>query len=239
MLKNFFLELFFPSFCLGCNKEGILLCSDCVATLDILQHRYCLCLREPLRLTPESTVGTCQRCRNNPLEGLYAALAYQERALTRKLLHQFKYKPYYLQALDKTLADVLLQHFSLTGALEPQVWKNAKLVPVPLYSRRHKKRGYNQSEILARQLSKAIAVPLEAENLIKIRITKPQQKLSALERQENVRDAFAIKNPAAFVGKKVFLVDDVFTTGSTMQECARALTRAGAQSVFGIVFARG
>ncbi|MGH2612159.1 MAG: ComF family protein, partial [Rhabdochlamydiaceae bacterium] len=80
--------------------------------------------------------------------------------------------------------------------------------------------------------------PLVSGNLVKSRATRSQMKLSAADRQNNLIDAFAIKNPAEFAGKKVFLIDDVYTTGATMEECATQLVNSGAKSVWGIAIAR-
>ena len=99
-------------------------------------------------------------------------------------------------------------------------------------------RGYNQSEELAKELSKILQIPVISDNLIKIKSTKPQMELSKVEREKNLENAFAIKNPEEFSGKKIFLVDDVYTTGSTMEECAKILKENGIKDVWGIALAR-
>jgi ComF family protein len=234
-ILDFLKELLFPSFCLGCNKEGTYLCQDCLAILDISQYHYCLCNKNPLRLQNTST-GKCSRCKDKKLSGLYAALPYKEKFLTRKLIHQFKYEPY-IKDLSKPLTEILEEHIILTG-INQEVWQNSILIPIPLENTKLKSRGYNQSEELAKKLSAKLHIPLIANNLIKIKKTEPQMTLSAKKRQENVKDAFAIKNPTEIAGKKIFLVDDVYTTGSTMEECANVLRTQGAKSVWGIVIAR-
>ncbi len=236
--KHFFLELFFPSFCLGCSKEGVLLCYDCRSILEISEYHYCLCGNNPLRLPPESRQGKCSRCQDKKLTGLYSALSYKEKFLTRKLIRQFKYEPYYLKTLSKTLADILLEHLFLAKKLTPEIWEKSIIIPVPLEKGKWKDRGYNQSELLGQEIGQALNVPLLLGNLIKIKKTDSQMKLKAKDREENVREAFKVKNPVEFAGKKVFLVDDVYTTGSTMEECARVLRNAGAKSVWGIIVAR-
>lgn len=218
--KEFLLNLFFPSFCLGCQKEGTYLCEDCKATLDISEFNYHLCNKN-----------------SQNLAGLYFALPYKERPLTRKLIHQFKYQPY-IKALAKPLALLLAEHFLLSGNNKEEVWRNSVLIPIPLDKNKLKSRGYNQSEELAKELSKIINVPALVNNLIKIKSTKPQMELSKTERETNLQNAFLIKNPAEIRGKKIFLVDDVYTTGSTMEECAKVLKNAGAESVWGIAIAR-
>lgn len=239
-IKNFFLELFFPSFCLGCQKEGFLLCQDCKSILEISEYNYCLCSKNPLRFAPLTRgkpQGKCYRCKDKKLTGLYSALSYGERFLTKRLIHQFKYKPH-LKSLSKVLASILIEHFILTKDNTDDIWQNSVLVPVPMEKKRQRARGYNQAEELAKELGHIINVPLVLNNLVKIKETLPQIRLSAREREVNLREAFLIKNPTEIIGKKVFLVDDVYTTGSTMEECARVLKEAGAKSVWGIAIAR-
>jgi len=242
--NDFLLDLFFPKFCLGCQKEGTYLCDDCRTLLDICEYNYCLC-DKPVRLLPDSKTGKCQRCQDPPrlgeagkkLSGLYFALPYKEKQLTKKLIYRFKYPPY-LKDLSKTLVSILIEHFVLSGKNTDEIWENSVLVPVPLDKKKIKNRGYNQSEELAKELSKVLQVPVISDCLIKIKHTKPQMELSKGEREKNLLGAFIVKNPSAIAQGKVFLVDDVYTTGSTMHECAKVLRQAGAKQVFGIALAR-
>jgi len=241
--KSFLLDVLFPKFCLGCQKEGTYLCDDCRALLDIAEFDYCLCDKKPIRLPLEQKSGKCNRCQDLPaqagkkLSGLFSALPYKEKALTRKLIYQFKYQPY-LKDLAKTLASILIEHFVISGKNTEEIWENGILIPVPLDKSRIKARGYNQAEELAKELSKVLLIPVISDNLIKIKSTKSQMELTKEKRERNLQNAFAIKNPAELADKKIFLVDDVYTTGSTMQECARVLRDAGAKQVWGIVIAR-
>lgn len=241
-IKKILLDLFFPKFCLGCQKEGIYLCEDCKAILDISEFNYCLCDTKPIRLSPNSKSGKCPRCSDKKLSGLYFTLPYKEKILTKKLIYQFKYQPY-LKDLAKTLASILIEHFIKTGKNTDEIWGSSVLIPVPLEKKKLRNRSYNQSEELAKELAKVLQIPVISDVLIKIKSTKPQMELSKQEREKNLVGAFAIKNLARsdlakFSGKKVFLVDDVYTTGSTMEECARVLRSAGAKSVWGIAIAR-
>ena len=236
-LKEFAMDLIFPKFCLGCQKEGIYLCDDCRTLLDISEFNYCLCDQNPSRLPPESKSGKCSRCQNKLLSGLYFALPYKEKQLTKKLIYQFKYPPY-LKDLAKTLASILIEHFVLAGNNTNKIWENSALIPVPLDKVKLKQRGYNQSEELAKELSKILQVPMLSDSLIKVKSTAPQMELSKQDREKNLENAFAIKNPAELTGKKIFLVDDVYTTGSTMNECAKILKDSGVKNVWGIAIAR-
>ncbi len=236
--EHFLQELFFPSFCLGCQGEGAYLCQDCRSTLEILPYQYCLCNKNPQRiLPPQGNRGTCQYCQHKKLSGLYFALSYQDSFLTKKLLYQFKYPPH-IKDLSKTLASLIVEHLVITKNNTQDIWQEALLVALPMQLAKEKRRGYNQAKELAKELAGVLKVPLVTGNLVKIKKTEAQVGLSAKERAENVKNAFAIKNPATFKDKKVFLVDDVYTTGSTMEECARVLRAAGATQVWGISVAR-
>jgi ComF family protein len=193
--------------------------------------------KNPLRLPSQHHQGTCTRCQNKKLAGLYFALPYQERFLTRKLIYQFKYHPY-IKDLAKNLASLLAEHCIITGKNIHQIWENSILIPIPMEIKKLKKRGYNQSEELAKELGHLINVPTTSQVLIKVKKTLPQMQLSAKERSENLKNAFLVKNHQEIQGKKIWLVDDVYTTGSTMEECAKTLKQAGAKQVWGIAIAR-
>lgn len=234
--KDFLLDLIYPRFCLGCKKEGAYLCDDCRSLLDICEFNYCLC-SQPKIISPWQFSGKCEKCQNKKLAGLYFALPYKENQLTKKLIYQFKYKPY-LKDLAKTLASILIEHFVVTKKNTNEIWQNSALVPVPLAKNKFKERGYNQSEELAKELSKVLQIPVISNNLVKIKSTTSQMELKKTEREKNLENAFKIKNPEKFSEKKIFLVDDVYTTGSTMEECAKILKNSGVKTVWGIAIAR-
>src|SRR3989344_4917059 len=161
-IRDFLSELFFPSFCLGCKKEGTYLCNDCKSTLEISEYNYCLCSNNPLRIAPLAedktqgkpfgvTQGKCSRCRDKKLSGLYFALPYKEKFLTKKLIYQFKYEPH-IKDLAKNLTEILVEHFVLAKNNTNQIWENGLLIPVPLEKKKLKSRGYNQAEELAKEL---------------------------------------------------------------------------------------
>lgn len=235
-VKNSVLELLFPSFCFGCSQEGTLLCYDCKSILEISEYNYCLCSKNPLRLSPGAS-GKCSRCQDKNLAGLYFSLPYKEKSLTRKLIHHFKYEPY-IKTLAPFLTQIILEHFQLAQNTDPKIWENSAIIPVPMEISKQKDRGYNQSQVLGQLIGQALNVPEIPGNLVKIKKTEPQMKLKAQQREESLRGAFAVKNPAQIANKKIFLIDDVYTTGSTMAECAKVLKEAGAKSVWGIAFAR-
>lgn len=236
-IKTFLLNLLFPKFCLGCQKEGSFLCEDCKSLLDISEFNYCLCEKDPKIVSLYTKLGKCGDCQNKKLSGLYFALPYKENPLTKKLIFFFKYDPY-IKELSKTLSDILVEHFIKNNKNTNEVWGNSVLIPVPLDIKKLKSRGYNQSEELAKELSKTLSVPVFTNVLIKTKNTKPQMELNKQQREENLNNVFKIKNAPAVLKRKVFLIDDVYTTGSTMQECANVLRQNGAKEVWGITIAR-
>jgi len=113
------------------------------------------------------------------------------------------------------------------------------IVPVPLHPRKLRQREFNQAEYLADGLSRALNVPVVKRNLRRIKDTATQTKLDAESRMKNLRDAFAVRDESTFAGKRLVILDDVFTTGATMDSCAKVLRGAGAKDVIALAVARG
>jgi len=113
------------------------------------------------------------------------------------------------------------------------------VMPVPLYKKRLRERGFNQSALLGKYLAKRLEVPLNLSLLVRNRDTRPQVGLSAKERKKNIRNAFEIKGEGMIRGRRVLLIDDVFTTGATARECSKVLRKAGANEVFVITLSHG
>lgn len=113
-----------------------------------------------------------------------------------------------------------------------------KFVPVPLHRLRYRERGFNQAAVIAQKLSTRVGVPVDLKILKRVRYTQPQAKMDKAQRAVNVKDAFWVKPSAGFLGSSVLLVDDVFTTGSTLNEAARVLKEAGAGEILTVTLAR-
>ena len=229
-LKKSALDLFFPRFCLGCRREGDYLCQDCLSTLEVLEYQYCLC-KKPQRL---ALTGKCRFCYHKKLNGLYFAIDYQNQFL-QKLIHSFKYEPY-TKELAESLTSLIIAHFKLSSKIL-QFNQDWILTPVPSSIKREKRRGFNQAKEIAKELSKKLNLPLPSDILLKIRETLPQVELEEKARMESPQGVFVVQKKLK--GEKILLVDDVYTTGATMEECARVLKEAGAKEVWGVVVARG
>jgi len=201
---------------LNCQREGSFLCEDCQAILDISSSH--------------------QEFQTENLSDLYYPLEYKN-PLIKNLIKRFKYEPL-VKELAKDLASLIIAHFQLLDPPPNFGGGDYVLVPVPLEKRKLKWRGFNQSEEIGKEISKFLNIPLINDILFKIKETLPQVELSEKEREENIKGVFIIRNRKKISGKKILLVDDVYTTGSTMKECAQLLKKAGAKEVIGIVIAR-
>jgi len=212
--KEFILDLIFPKFCLGCKGEGTFLCEDCFSILEISTFH--------------------QKFRGKNLTDVYFPVNY-ENFLVKKLIQSFKYPPL-IKELKKESALIIISHFLLLDK-RPD-FSDFVLVPIPLSKKKLKWRGFNQAEEIAKELANYLKIPLISDCLVKIKETKDQVELSEKERRENVRGAFFVKDKTKIEKRNILLVDDVFTTGATMEEAARVLKEAGAKKIVGIVVAK-
>jgi ComF family protein len=229
--KKFLSDLFFPKFCFGCKKEGDYLCEDCLSTIEVLENQFCPGCQK--RLVDGRICPTCKKFIK--LNGLYFAAPYKNN-LVKQLITQFKYEPF-VKELRETLARLIITHLELCDKKESD-FSEFLLIPVPLEKKRLKWRGFNQTEEIAKELSKFLKIPVVNDVLYKIKETLPQIKLATEARKENIKGAFLVKKRGKIVGRKILLVDDVYTTGSTINECARVLKDSGAKEVWGVTVAR-
>lgn len=220
------LEVIFPSRCVGCGTYGSFLCQSCQAALPRARPPRC-----PVCWQPQRQGDPCGRCREErpAFQGARSPYLYQGAA--REAVHALKYS--YLSALAQPMAQLMARYVEEEEAIEADL-----VVAVPLYARRQRLRGYNQSVLLARELSRLCGLPLAERGLARRRNTPPQARSADAEaRKRNVADAF-IADGRWVEGRRVLLIDDVMTTGATVDACARALHEAGAASVWALSFAR-
>ena len=230
--KDFLIETLFPKFCFLCQKEGDYLCQDCQSTIEASEHSYCLC-QEPVRL-PKA--GKCRKCQSKLLKGLYFGTTYQNN-LIKNLIQRFKYEPF-IKELKEILTGFITASFSLK-CIEKNEFADFYLVPIPLDKKRMRWRGFNQAEEIGKELGNFLGIPLLNDILSKTKVTLPQVELSGSEREKNIKGVFLVSNSGKIQKKRILLVDDIYTTGATMEEAAQVLKEAGAKEVWGIVAARG
>jgi competence protein ComFC len=221
-MKNFFLDLLFPVCCVGCRVEGEWFCVNCVQKVSLNEKQFCpVCWRE-------SAGGrVCESC-SSPLTGLRVVASYKRNPELAKAVKNLKYK--FSENLAQNLGELLASSFSTD--------KDSIIVPIPLHKKRLRWRGFNQAELLARQVAQKLNLPLE-DLLIRTKNTSQQAKLSRDERLRNLSDAFEIVPNPNTQNKTVILVDDVASTGTTIIEAAQILKKAGVEEVWGLVLARG
>ncbi|MDO8487681.1 MAG: ComF family protein, partial [Candidatus Curtissbacteria bacterium] len=236
------LDLVFPKRCVGCRRVGPYICADCVGKIEFVEKPVCpICQRQAIG--GKTHPGCSGKYR---LDGLIVAARY--RGPVKTAIQKVKYK--WVFDIEKILVDLVSK----------QLWKfdfpqEAILTAVPLHIKRKRWRGFNQSEILAKTLAKKFKVKY-GDFLVRKIETKTQVGLSREDRKKNIRDAFALslsrqtnpsarhsysssRHPELVSGSNIILVDDVYTSGATMGECAKVLKKAGAKSVWGMVVALG
>ena len=217
------LDVLFPPQCVGCGKYGSFLCPVCESGLSRLEHPYCEICAQPV-----PTGGLCRLCATKlpAIDGIRAPFLME--GTLREAIHSLKYRN--LRAAAPTLGQLLAQYMESITVL------GDVLVPVPLHKRRLRDRGYNQSELLAKEVGKRMCLPVMEALIIRTRNTPPQVSLSWEDRIQNVEGSFACVGNAQ--GQRLIVVDDVVTTGSTVSACAAVLKAGGAESVWGLALAR-
>ena len=225
-LLNYVLHPLFPVKCVGCGKEYAYLCYECANKIELIRTDTC---PKCGKISPNSRLcKTCQSSRKFHFNAVFVGSRYDSGPI-KEMLYLFKYEG--ITALCEVLSEVAAQR--VKNRINPDV----VVVPVPISGSRFKKRGYNQSEFLARQISKTLKLS-GGNALIRVRDTKSQVGLSKEERAENVKDSFECVDKRLVKGQEVLLIDDVATTFATLNECAKVLKGAGAKSVTGLVVAK-
>lgn len=172
------------------------------------------------------------------IDGTFASLSYK--GVVKKLVYTFKYPPY-LTSLEPQLSDLLYEGIIQKEELYTLLSRSSVFLPIPLHGKKYRKRGYNQSMLLANSLGKRLEIPV-MNCLQRIKETKTQVGFTKDERQKNIKGAFSL-NPKCIqqIGKyeQVFLIDDVVTSGATLKEAANVLKRSGVKYVWGITLAHG
>ena len=265
--RHLVLDAVFPPRCAGQQErcEGWsreIFCASCVQTLHRIPTPFCAVCGTPFRVSKKdaasaiaaSAISTqnnslenaatnfaevCADCRANryhaapPFDGLRSLYVFE--GAIRRAVHRLKYDN--KTALAKPLAVLMRDFLPLSSTRFVGTDALTQIVAVPLHARRQRRRGFNQSELLARELSHLANVPLQ-QNLMRTRDTTPQVELSVRERATNVQGAFALNPNANVKGAAILLIDDVHTTGATLRECAQVLKNGGAQKVYGLTLAR-
>ena len=229
------LDLLFPPLCHICKafipEAGeLFICAGCLKKISFLVTPLCSVCGAPFG-TENGFDHSCGACLRHP-PGSICRSATLFAGPVQELIHRFKYG--HRVQLSQPLGLLTAR------ALAPFCCQTAPglIIPVPLHRKRLRQRGYNQSQLIGGVLAQQWKLPLEFGNLRRVRWTEPQTTLDAADRRENVSGAFAVRDPRRLEGKRVLLVDDVYTTGSTLRACAESLHEAGVAAVFAVTVAR-
>jgi len=239
VLKNWLnslVGLVYPANCLICRKPlgkdiANPVCSNCLNKLDKNLPPFCAKCGGSLKAN-ELTQGVCVPCRNRNYYFKRAWSPFIYQGIMEELIHLFKYrnKPQLAKPLSQIMIDFINNYnLSLKGF--------DLLVAVPLHPSKLREREYNQAQLLARNISQALKIPLSEGNLQRHKPTQAQSSLQTKERWENVLGAFGLKNPGDFKDKRILIIDDLLTTGATCNEVARTLLKADAHSAFCLTLA--
>jgi len=224
-LRHEVTDFFFPRTCMGCGKVGDFICISCSRKMSRILPPLCQrCGR------PESCGAYCAECwgPKSSLDAVRSVFIFD--GIVRQAVHELKYRN--LRAVSGCLAAFMSRYFmeyGLTGDV---------LVPVPLHEKRLRERGYNQSLLLAAELSKQLSLAVNPSLMKRVRNTGPQARSSSVyERRVNMEKTFVCTSGEA-AGRDIVIIDDVCTSGATLESCATALKVAGANRVLGFTLAR-
>ncbi len=209
------LELLFPRKCFGCGINGFLICPKCLKKI-------------PFPEFPQKDILAAASYKSPTIQNAIRTLKYRKSKIVAETLADLIY-----ERLKDKLKEVELRSLAERSS-------TSFIIPVPLSKKRLKQRGFNQAKLIAQYLSDKLNIPLANDVLYKNKETISQVQIKNREKRlKNLKGVFAIKNPLLIKDKTIFLVDDVSTTGATIEECRKTLMAAGAKKVIGIVVAKG
>lgn len=235
-LTSFTLDLLFPKYCLGCGTEGFYICPDCFNKIKLNEFSKCyICGRRTAENRP------CFACEKKAkLNGLLVAADWEDKVL-REIVYQFKYK--FIQELSHPLSQTLINFITKYNKTLLNI-HNILLIPVPLHQKRFAWRGFNQSELLTNKIGGHFNWPVRSL-LKRTRHAPPQVEIADQKlRKQNIEHSFLLtygqEHSRSIVnGKIIIIIDDVCTTGSTLEECAKVLRPLKPKEIWGLALARG
>lgn len=228
--KNKMLSLLYPDTCPMCGKlsDGGL-CAKCRGNADYIEEPRCMRCGKPLDDEKREYCYDCEH-HGHYFERGYSLWVHQ--GGTKRAIYQFKF--HNRRIYGSFFAEELLSNYK-NSILK---WNISMIVPIPLSRQKQKKRGYNQAELISIQIGERMHIPVCTDGLVRVRNTKPQKNLSMRERQANMKDAFLWKKERLH-GESVLLIDDIYTTGNTIDHAARELLSAGASKVYFLTISIG
>ena len=233
-----FINLILPPRCIKCGEilsahNG--LCSHCFNQIKFISEPFCHICGSPfnneknINLTKKYVCANCLKEKKKLFDIKRSVFIYDE--FSKNLILDLKFN-------DKTINAEILSNMMFSAGKDIWLEKPDMIIAVPLHKLRLIKRKYNQSILLAKHLSIKTKIPINYTSLIRTENTIPQVQLSGRARLNNLKNAFMIKYPEIIKNKKIVLIDDVETTGSTLKECAKILKKAGAINIYALTIAR-
>ncbi|HZK02256.1 MAG TPA: ComF family protein [Anaerovoracaceae bacterium] len=234
------LDLIYPPniYCIYCGKPidkrfPYSLCPTCANTIRWANKTNCIKCGTPMWEMKHTISSLCSNCRirRKSFDGGFTCTGYG--FLEKELIHFFKYGD--RSYLAWSLGDLMYER------IENEINRPDMIVPVPMYKRKERRRGYNQAGLLAKAISKRMHIPYYSHLLIRTKDTTPMNKLNAKEREENVQSVFKAADwvQNTIYGTTILLIDDVLTTGNTADACSKVLKSKGAHKVYVLTFAAG
>lgn len=227
-----FLDVIFPPRCVGCDKvlssHDKFICVKCKEHIRYVEEPRCLKCSKQLNDYEQEYCYDCKRKVHKYDKGfaLYQYSSIYESIYRFKYQNRQEYVKFYAYDINKRLRDVIMG------------WKPDALIPVPLHKKKMKARGYNQSEILAKELSSYLNIPVLSNYVLRQKETRAQKELNDLERENNLKKAFIIPQNDVKLGT-VVIIDDIYTTGSTINAIADEMHIAGVQKIYFVTLAIG
>ncbi len=234
-IKKLILDILFPVACIGCGQDNTWLCKECLQKIPTNSELTCPVCKKI------NTQGTCTACTGHTyLDGLIITTSYESKVI-QDAIHALKYN--FVQDISRQLSALMIQSLKqIDKKNHLAILRNHSetvIIPIPLHKKRLLERGFNQSVLLGKNIAHNMSLGFNNEILKRIRYTEAQAQLAKKDRECNVTGVFSVLQNFNFNGKNVILVDDVATTCSTLNECAKILKTHNCSTVWSLVIARG
>lgn len=220
------LDFIFPIQCISCKIPGNHLCDKCFSKIPLRDKKQCpICNKE------QADNELCQSCQQQTcLDKIIICSDYENETL-QKTIHAFKYSN--VKDLDQILGKILINKYQQGNKLPEPI-----IIPTPLHRKRQLERGFNQCKLLAQVFANSFNLTVDNRIIFRQRNNAHQADLNKKQREKNIKGCFKIKNKAVIENKNIILIDDVITTGATLNEQAKLLKQAGAKQIWAIVLAK-
>jgi len=240
-IKEGLLNFIFPLDCKMCEKpiresKGYSICEDCFKTIELIERPYCIKCGKPLIPSvffKQNREILCLDCKRKKYSFEFSRSTGIYDKVLKKCIHLFKY--YGEKKLAKPLGKLMVDYLVKNDEFKKKI---DLIIPVPLHKNDLRKRGFNQSILLGRVVGNYFSISVGEKVLIKKKLTPFQANLSKKEREKNILRAFLVEKPKEIKGKNILILDDVFTTGATVEECTKELMKARAKNIFVLTLAR-